>query len=78
MSQKAAACGLALEVELEDSFLAEEPGWVFKVWTAAPIAFPDTSRVWPLKWSRLSEQIFRVDKWSVCRGYAATRIGNNV
>ena len=21
-----------------------------------------------LKWSRLSEQIFRVDKWSVCRG----------
>ena len=21
-----------------------------------------------LRWSRLSEQIFRVDKWSVCRG----------
>ena len=21
-----------------------------------------------LKWSRLSEQIFRVDKWSLCRG----------
>ena len=21
-----------------------------------------------VKWSRLSEQIFRVDKWSVCRG----------
>jgi hypothetical protein len=31
--------------------------------------------VWPdaqfpvgLRWSRLSEQIFRVDKWSLCRG----------
>jgi hypothetical protein len=28
---------------------------------------------WPLakeweRWSRLSEQIFRVDKWSLCRG----------
>jgi hypothetical protein len=25
---------------------------------------------WPLEvsWSRLSEQLFRVDKWSVCRG----------
>ena len=22
----------------------------------------------PLRWSRLSEQFFRVDKWSVCRG----------
>jgi hypothetical protein len=22
----------------------------------------------PLRWSRLSEQIFRVDKWSACRG----------
>jgi hypothetical protein len=21
-----------------------------------------------LRWSRLSEQIFRVDKWSLCRG----------
>ena len=21
-----------------------------------------------MKWSRLSEQIFRVDKWSLCRG----------
>jgi hypothetical protein len=21
-----------------------------------------------LKWSRLSEQIFRIDKWGVCRG----------
>jgi hypothetical protein len=21
-----------------------------------------------LRWSRLSEQIFRIDKWSVCRG----------
>jgi hypothetical protein len=21
-----------------------------------------------VRWSRLSEQIFRVDKWSVCRG----------
>jgi hypothetical protein len=21
-----------------------------------------------LNWSRLSEQLFRVDKWSVCRG----------
>jgi hypothetical protein len=23
---------------------------------------------WEERWSRLSEQIFRVDKWSVCRG----------
>jgi len=23
---------------------------------------------WVLRWSRLSEQIFRVDKWSLCRG----------
>jgi len=21
-----------------------------------------------MKWSRLSEQIFRIDKWSLCRG----------
>jgi hypothetical protein len=29
-------------------------------------------------WSRLSEQIFRVDKWSVHRGYAAMRIGSGL
>ena len=29
-------------------------------------------------WSRLSEQIFRVDKWSVCRGLAAMRMGSGV
>jgi hypothetical protein len=29
-------------------------------------------------WSRLSEQIFRVDKWSVHRGYAAKRIGGGL
>jgi hypothetical protein len=23
---------------------------------------------WLLKWSRLSEQIFRIDKWSLCQG----------
>ena len=23
-----------------------------------------------MRWSRLSEQIFRVDKWTLCRGYA--------
>jgi hypothetical protein len=34
-----------------------------------------TSSIWPrsrimqyLKWSRLSEQIFRIDKWSLCQG----------
>jgi hypothetical protein len=25
-------------------------------------------RVRDLRWPRLSEQIFRIDKWSVCRG----------
>ena len=29
-------------------------------------------------WSRLSEQIFRVDKWSFHRGYAARRIGSGL
>jgi hypothetical protein len=29
-------------------------------------------------WSRLSEQIFRVDKWSFHRGYAAMRIGSGL
>jgi hypothetical protein len=28
----------------------------------------DEQRVDNLRWSRLSEQIFRVDKWSLCRG----------
>ena len=23
---------------------------------------------WALKWSRFSEQIFRIDKWSLCQG----------
>jgi hypothetical protein len=27
-----------------------------------------------LRWSRLSEQIFRVDKWSVCRPGAASQV----
>jgi hypothetical protein len=27
------------------------------------------------RWPRLSEQIFRIDKWSVCRGQAAMRFG---
>ena len=31
-----------------------------------------------LSWSRLSEQIFRVDKWSVHRGYAAMRMGSGL
>ena len=30
------------------------------------------------RWSRLSEQIFRVDKWGVCRVYAAMRRGSGV
>ena len=30
------------------------------------------------RWSRLSEQNFRIDKWSVCRGYAAKRRGSGV
>ena len=29
-------------------------------------------------WSRLSEQIFRVDKWSFHQGYAARRIGSGL
>jgi hypothetical protein len=29
-----------------------------------------------LRWSRLSEQIFRFDKWSVRQGYAAKRSGS--
>jgi hypothetical protein len=28
--------------------------------------------------SRLSEQIFRVDRWSACRGWAAMRMGSGV
>jgi hypothetical protein len=30
------------------------------------------------KWSRLSEQIFRVAKWSLRRDYAAMRVGSEV
>jgi hypothetical protein len=26
---------------------------------------------WELSWVQLSEQIFRIDKWSICRGYPA-------
>jgi hypothetical protein len=28
----------------------------------------EVGRSFYLSWSRLSEQLFRVDKWSVCRG----------
>jgi hypothetical protein len=28
----------------------------------------DLSNTGKVRWSRLSEQIFRVDKWSLCRG----------
>ncbi len=31
-----------------------------------------------VRWSRLSEQIFRIDKWSRCRGWAAMRNGSGV
>jgi hypothetical protein len=31
------------------------------------VAIPDLAAGMQ-RWSRLSEQIFRVDKWSVCRG----------
>ncbi len=34
---------------------------------AAAVA-PDGEGADQLSWSRLSEQLFRVDKWSVCRG----------
>jgi hypothetical protein len=30
------------------------------------------------RWSRLSKQIFRVDKWSLCQGQAAKRSGSGV
>src|ERR1700680_4741129 len=30
----------------------------------------------PERWSRLSEQIFRIDKWSLCRGQAPKRGGS--
>ena len=33
-------------------------------------------KVMVCSWSRLSEQLFRVDKWSVCRGPAAMRRGS--
>ena len=31
-----------------------------------------------MRWSRLSQQVFRVDKWSLGRGWAAKRRGNGV
>jgi HD superfamily phosphohydrolase len=37
-----------------------------------------TTRGAEKSWSRLSEQLFRVDKWSVRRGYAAMRIGGGL
>jgi len=44
--------------------------------TAAGIRaeLPDAQQNWP----RLFEQIFRIDKWSVYRGYAAMRIGSGL
>jgi hypothetical protein len=30
------------------------------------------------RWPRLSEQFFRIDKWSICRGQAAKRRGSGV
>jgi hypothetical protein len=35
-------------------------------WTGRDISF--RAHLLILRWARLSEQIFRVDKWSVCRG----------
>jgi hypothetical protein len=32
------------------------------------IAAPSMKAALEVSWSRLSEQLFRVDKWSVCRG----------
>jgi hypothetical protein len=34
-------------------------------WLSAEFSLPIIEH---LRWARLSEQIFRVDKWSVCRG----------
>ena len=41
-------------------------GFGFQVWAQMLTHLIQASE--KLKWSRLSEQIFRVDKWSVCRG----------
>jgi hypothetical protein len=35
---------------------------------AAPPSRRDKMAIAAVRWSRLSEQFFRVDKWSVCRG----------
>jgi len=36
-------------------------------WESMPLARAREAKG-PVRWSRLSEQIFRVDKWSACRG----------
>ncbi len=35
---------------------------------ATDLATGTDSRKLPLKWTRLSEQIFRLDKWNLCQG----------
>jgi hypothetical protein len=41
-----------------------------KDWVCLEASYPAGSAFSPVgeRWPRLSEQIFRIDKWSVCRG----------
>jgi hypothetical protein len=37
-------------------------------WTSPNVTGSGTLTYDTLRWSRLSEQVFRIDKWSLCRG----------
>jgi hypothetical protein len=72
----------ALAYRLEELEAMTDPAWVVQGWIPNAISMPFSTwllhskhfTVQPVRgarsqrWSRLSEQFLRVDKWSVCRG----------
>ena len=60
----------AILVRVDELFsrICGESDYSFEVRLLGPLPPSKDEEEEELKWSRLSEQIFRVDKWSVCRG----------
>src|SRR5262249_20645425 len=65
----AASAALALSFKLQRvANVPEHPPPSTRLMSCAHIANRQLSRIIRVRWLRLAEQNFRVDKWSLCRG----------
>jgi hypothetical protein len=62
---KASICFLSCSIEVNEAPVSD---WACKIENQHSTWFSQDARVGVLCWSRLFEQLFRFDKWNVCRG----------